>query len=382
MRIGDLLLASSKDEKLSERYGGGAIQTILKTALESKLVGRVVSFQEKKDRFDLVPMVAEEQCQLDPLPLSQFSAYYLSGVNSVPKYIQQNLKGAGRIAVIAKPCDVRAIVELAKKRQISLEDLVIVGEECRGKVSPKEIKKILEEDQLDSSRVSGERVDLIKLKILVDGENKSYILGEDVDLMESCKRCTERVPPVSDISFQITEDNGGTRTLIHINTERGLKLVEAASSKLSLEEAGNELLDSLRSEMDLQIERAKEYRAEQFRRFEGESEAERYANFKSMFENCRKCGMCIRACPLCVCVDCTVVRRRKEIDPVFYNLLRMGHMGESCVNCGKCDSVCNFLDPGPSLVFHRLSELSRAALNYNPGKDVNEPLPRSRKRQM
>ncbi|MHA1580626.1 MAG: Coenzyme F420 hydrogenase/dehydrogenase, beta subunit C-terminal domain, partial [Candidatus Freyarchaeota archaeon] len=309
LRIGDLLLASSKDEKLSERYGGGAIQTILKTALESKLVGRVVSFQEKKDRFDLVPMVAEEQCQLDPLPLSQFSAYYLSGVNSVPKYIQQNLKGAGRIAVIAKPCDVRAIVELAKKRQISLEDLVIVGEECRGKVSPKEIKKILEEDQLDSSRVSGERVDLIKLKILVDGENKSYILGEDVDLMESCKRCTERVPPVSDISFQITEDNGGTRTLIHINTERGLKLVEAASSKLSLEEAGNELLDSLRSEMDLQIERAKEYRAEQFRRFEGESEAERYANFKSMFENCRKCGMCIRACPLCVCVDCTVVRR-------------------------------------------------------------------------
>jgi len=380
MRIGDSILASSKDENLSGSYGGGVVQTILKAALEAGVVGRVVSFQEKKDRFDLVPIAVEEPSQVDSLPLSQFSAYYLSGVNSVPKYIQQNLKEAGKIAVVAKPCDVRAIVELAKKRQISLKDLVILGEECRGKISPKRVKKILEEDGLDAGRVACERVDGGRLNVFVDGEKRSYTLGEGVELEESCKRCTERAPPVSDISFQIVEDDGGTKTLIHVNTERGLKLVEDASSELKLEEASSELLDRLKGEMELQIDRAEEYRAEQFQRFEGDSEEERYANFKSLLEKCRKCGMCIRACPLCVCVDCTVIKRRKEIDAVFYTLLRMGHIGDTCVNCGKCDSVCNFLDPGPSLIFHRLSELSGEALGYSPGRDLNEPPPRSRKR--
>ncbi|MBS7252318.1 MAG: hypothetical protein KIH08_17280, partial [Candidatus Freyarchaeota archaeon] len=86
MKVGELVIASSKDEKLSETYGGGAIQTILKKILENNFVEKVVLFQEKKDRYSLVPVVIEHPDQINSIPLSQFSAYYLSGLNSVPKY--------------------------------------------------------------------------------------------------------------------------------------------------------------------------------------------------------------------------------------------------------------------------------------------------------
>ncbi len=380
MRINEFIIVSSKDKKLSEVYGGGAIQTILKTALENNYVDKVLSFQEKKDRYDLVPVIIEQPDQMNSLPLSQFIAYYLSGVNSVSKYLQQNLKNSGKIAVVAKPCDIRALVELAKRRQISLDDLVILGEECHGRVSPKKVKKTLDDEQVDANKVANERIDDKKYSYIIEGEERSHKFGEKLDLEESCKRCAERESTISDISFQVIEDKDKTKTLMHINSEKGLKLLQSASAKLNLEEVSEEIMDSRNRNMDLSILRAERYKSKQFKTFDKISEKDSYSHFKNLLENCRKCGMCIRACPICVCVDCSVIKKRKEIDPIFYTLLRMGHMGESCINCGKCDIVCNFLEPGPSLIFHRVSELSKKALNYEPGKDVNEAPPRSGKK--
>lgn len=369
LKVGGLIVASSKDEKLSAAYGGGAIQTILKKMLENGFVEKVVLFQEKKDRYSLVPVVIENQDQIDSIPLSQFSTYYLSGLNSVPKYIQQNLKNAGKIGVLAKPCDVRAMVELAKRKQINLDNLIILGEECQGKVSPKKVQKILVEENVDASKITGEMVEGNKYYITVEGRNKGYILGKKLDLEESCKRCGERKPTISDISFQVIKDDDKTKTLIHINSEKGLKIIKLSSSELNLEEVKREILDRVDRNMILSILRAERYKLKQFKNFDKISEVERYSYFKKLTENCRKCGNCIRACPICVCVDCTVIKQRKEIEPTLYFLLRMGHMGKQCINCGNCDSACNFLDPGPSLLFHRLSELSK---NYD---QVNEPAP-------
>ncbi|MGQ9721135.1 MAG: Coenzyme F420 hydrogenase/dehydrogenase, beta subunit C-terminal domain [Candidatus Jordarchaeum sp.] len=377
MKIGDSIIASSKDEKLSATYGGGTIQTILRKTLENKLAEKVVSFQEKKDRYSLVPVIIEQPDQINSIPLSQFSAYYLSGLNSVPKYIQQNLKNAEKVVVIAKPCDVRAIVELAKRKQINLDNLVILGEECQGKISPKKVQKNLEEEQVDASKVTNEMIEGNKYNIIIEGRNRSYIFGEKLDLEESCKRCGEREPNISDISFQVIKDKDKTKTLININSEKGLKIIQLSSSELNLEEINEEILNRVNRNMDLSSLKAERYKVKQFKNFDKNSEEERYSYFKNLIENCRKCGNCIRACPICVCIDCTVIKQRKEIEPILYFLQRMGHMGESCINCGNCDSACNFLDPGPSLLFHRLSELSKKALDYDPGKDVNEPAPRS-----
>jgi formate dehydrogenase subunit beta len=359
LKTGDYVIASSKDERLSATYGGGAIQTILKKMLENKLVEKVVLFQEKKDRYSLAPVVIENPDQVNSLPLSQFSAYYLSGLNSVPKYIQQNLKNAGKIGVIAKPCDIRAMVELEKRKQVNLDNLVILGEECHGKVSPKKVQKILEEERVDASKVISEMIEGNKYNISFEGGNKNYILGKKLDLEESCKRCGEREPNISDISFQVVKDNDKTKTLLHINSEKGLKIIKLSSEELNLEKAKEEVLEHAERNMALSILKAERYKLKQFKNFNKLSEVEAYNYFKKLIENCRKCGNCIRACPICVCLDCTVIKQRKEIEPTLYFLLRMGHMGKACVNCGNCDSSCNFLDPGPSLIFHRLSEISR-----------------------
>ncbi|MEX2722422.1 MAG: Coenzyme F420 hydrogenase/dehydrogenase, beta subunit C-terminal domain [Candidatus Freyarchaeota archaeon] len=382
MKVGDFIIATAKDGKLSRSYSGGAIQILLKSALENKYVDKVLYFQEKKDRYNLVPVTIEQPDEIDALPLSQFSAYHVSGANNIPKFLAQSQKGTGKIALVAKPCDIRAIVELVKRKQISRDNLLILGEECYGKISPKKVKKTLEEEQVDASKVSEEKIEVKKFNISIGGKQRSYNLGEKLVLEESCKRCTEREPTLSDISFQVIEKNGGKATLLHINSQKGLKLLESASAKLNLEVADSETLNRRTRDIDLLSSEAAEYKSRQFEKFGENSEKEGYSYFKKLVENCKKCGLCIRACPLCLCVDCSVIKVRKEIDPIFYTLLRMGHMADSCVNCGNCDAVCNSLDPGPSLIFHRVSELSRKALNYEPGKNINELPPRIGKKPL
>ncbi len=376
MKIGDFVLATAKDGKLSKSYSGGTIQTLLKSALENKYVDKVLYFQEKKDRYSLAPVTIEQPEEIDSLPLSQFIAYHVSGANNIPKYLAQSPKGTGKIALVVKPCDIRAIVELVKRKQINRDNLLILGEECYGKISPKEVKKRLEQEQIDASKVSEEKIEAKKFNISIGEEKRSYNLGEKLVLEESCKRCTEREPTISDISFQVIEENSGKATLLHINSQKGLQLLETASTKLILKSADAETLNRRTKDMELLTSEAAEYKSRQFEKFGEDSEREGYSHFKKLVENCKKCGLCIKACPLCLCVDCSVIKVRKEIDPIFYTLLRMGHMADSCVNCGNCDAVCNSLDPGPSLIFHRVSELSKKALNYEPGKNPEELPPR------
>jgi formate dehydrogenase subunit beta len=92
---------------------------------------------------------------------------------------------------------------------------------------------------------------------------------------------------------------------------------------------------------------------------------------------CTMCGICINACPVCFCTDCILQKQRKEknIDMLTYQMTRVAHVGDSCVNCGKCDMNCPTNLP-LSLYFYSMNEKVKKEFRYYTGMD-EEPIPRS-----
>jgi len=111
---GDLYLAWSCDDKIREMgESGGAVTALLKFALEMRLVDAVVAVKKRNgNRYDGVLSLITDPDEV----VESAGALHFAPVN-VAKEIHKYLDGAKdlKIAVTCKPCDCRAIIELAKR---------------------------------------------------------------------------------------------------------------------------------------------------------------------------------------------------------------------------------------------------------------------------
>ena len=78
-----------------------------------------------------------------------------------------------KIGVVLRPCELRAVVELVKLKQVSLQGLVLIGIDCFGTYSMSDYNKLTEENQSPTQRALA----LVK-------EEK-----EDPLLREACRVC-------------------------------------------------------------------------------------------------------------------------------------------------------------------------------------------------
>jgi formate dehydrogenase subunit beta len=98
-------------------------------------------------------------------------------------------------------------------------------------------------------------------------------------------------------------------------------------------------------------------------------------------------------CPICYCKTCLFrsqvfdhepmqyanwARRkgayRMPADTTLFHLTRLNHMVLSCVGCGMCTSDCP-ADLPVGTVFRAIGQETDAVFDYEPGRDVEEPLP-------
>jgi len=383
---GDMYVARSSDkEMLGKAECGGAITSLFKFALEGKRVDAVLAIAARDgNRYDGVPVLIT-----DPKELIETAGSLHCTSPNIARFLKEYLDGAFslKIAVAVKPCDAKAIIELAKRNQINLDNLLLIGMNCTGTLPSAKAKKIMKEEfGVDPAEVVAEEIEDNKLTItLKDGTEKKRDLAEleekGYGRRENCRRCETNVPVMADIACGKWGTTDKNTTFIEVCSEKGAEFIEAAieAGNIRVEQPSSDATETRRKKDEAAIELAQQWQEKDFASLEEMSTAERFSYWFGQFSHCIKCYGCRDACPICYCKDCYLEADRGlvsagEIPPdVMFPMVRITHVMDSCVNCGQCQDVCPMELPLSRLIF-LLSKKMASIFKYEPGMDV-EALP-------
>jgi formate dehydrogenase subunit beta len=155
---GDMFYAWTNDAEIKKKAElGGAVTGLWKHALESKMVDAVLAIKKGIDLYDAQPVLIK-----DAKELAQTAGSLHCGTLLVPKLVKKYLDGAEKmkIAVTVKGCDAMGLYELAKRKQVNLDNVVMIGVNCGGSVSPFMARKMITEKfGVDPDKVHKEEID-------------------------------------------------------------------------------------------------------------------------------------------------------------------------------------------------------------------------------
>ncbi|MHC4863349.1 MAG: 4Fe-4S dicluster domain-containing protein [Planctomycetota bacterium] len=270
---------------------------------------------------------------------------------------------SGPIGLVLRPCEIRALVELTKLQQATLEPFVIIGVDCWGTYSVQEYARRVQESSQDRS-VTAEFL-------------KQAAAGDlPAELRSACKLCQCPAPPCADVSIQLIGEDISQQIRVYAETEKGKALFAA----IGLEETRpNEQRESAVAK----VKEAKKQSA-------GQDLSDFLETIASLCINCRNCRA---VCPICYCKQCVfdgeVFKYPLEKylnwsdkkgflgmppDKLLFHLTRMSHVATSCVACGQCEAACpNGIPLGR--IYHKISTAAQEALEYEAGRSRDEELP-------
>ncbi|MDD4299544.1 MAG: Coenzyme F420 hydrogenase/dehydrogenase, beta subunit C-terminal domain [Methanomicrobium sp.] len=381
---GDMLWAWAKDEEAVKRGEcGGAVTALLKFALESKAVDAVLAVKKGVDLYDAQPILIT-----DPEKIAECAGSLHCGTLLMPKLIKKYFDGARnmKIAVTMKGCDAKALYELAKRQQVNLDNLITIGLNCGGSVSPMDARVMIEEKfGLNPDDIIKEEIDKGQFIVVTkDHEHK----GIKIDELEeegygrraNCQRCKTKIPRQCDLAcgnWGVIGDKAGKATFIEVCSDKGADLVTKAKGKAieTAEPAGPAL--GIRSKVEgAMFKLGDKCRNEQFEKL-GEGK-ERLNYIMEQTSRCIKCYQCIDNCPICYCVECStkkpyLVESGVVNPPFMFHLIRYSHIADSCVNCGQCQELCA-MDIPNALYMHALQMEMQNMFGYEPGVNLDLPI--------
>jgi formate dehydrogenase subunit beta len=339
---------------------------ILRTLLSEQFVTKIDKKTNQEDRFTISPVVFEKADDIKSFPLINLLTYGYARTDSTSKYLHKSLQGAldEKVGLIARPCDTRALIELAKIRQVNLENLFIIAFEDRGMVinASRDIKKVKD---IEPAKVVKEKIgDKGLILKFDDGSIKEVGL----EIAENCSRCIRKVPVIADLSVSdlgIPIDS--EEIILKIFSEKGSQVIE--KSKIATKYLPAAIKKAHADKIKQIKEEALTKRVKDLQDWNNLPQEEKVARLQA----CTMCGMCIRACPVCYCVDCILQKKRKDknINKETYQLTRMAHVADRCVECGNCDNNCPQHLP-LSLYFQSLNEAFKKKFDYTAGENLED----------
>jgi formate dehydrogenase subunit beta len=380
---GDLLYAWTTDAGIREKAElGGAVTALWKYALASKTVDAILAVTKGVDLYDAKPVIIT-----DPDDLAKTAGSLHCGTLLLPKLIKKYLGGSKhtRIGVTVKGCDAMAFYELAKRRQLDLDQIIMIGVNCGGSVNPVTARTMIAEKYgIDPNTVYREEIDKGQFIIEYTGGHK----GISVDELEeagfgrrpNCRRCTMKIPRQADLAcgnWGVIGPRAGKATFVEVCSEKGAALLDGAvKNGILATEAPDPKGIGIRAKVgDAMLRLGQMWRR---RDFDGLGEGrDRLQVIMKETSRCIKCYQCISQCPICYCVDCTtknpVYVPPGELPVSFmFHLIRFAHIADSCVNCGQCEDVCPMEIPN-SLFMHAQQVELEKMFGYVPGVDRELP---------
>ncbi len=233
-----------------------------------------------------------------------------------------------RIGIVAKGCDSRSLVGFLQERQVSREDLVIIGVPCKGMIDRKRVEQKLRGKEILEAEETTE-------EIIVKGQGFEETMQKKELLPESCRSCMHRNPLLYDVLIG-----------------------EALEEQKGIDEF------------------------ERIRALEGREAHERWAYFSLETEKCIRCYACRNACPICYCEACYVDSSEPQwfgksierTDTQIFHIVRAFHTTGRCVDCGACVRACP-MDVDLRFLNKKIEKDVRDLFSFEAGIDPEEPPP-------
>lgn len=266
------------------------------------------------------------------------------------------------IAAVMRSCELRAFVELIKREQGNLDNILLISSTCGG-VYP--LKTTVSECVTE------------KLPQYWESVKKGEIVP---GIRTSCSACVEFVPYDADMSIELVANGDIDKQCeVHLNTDKAKEIV-----------AG---IEGQRASVDINTGKREAFLAKrQAKREELFNEMKDF-DMKRVFEKCIGCRACSRVCPICYCNLCFFESKEGDTsqyldagklekrgyaqvlpDKMFYHLVRSYHVSISCVECGQCADVCPVNIP-LSVLALKAGDAVQGAYEYIPGRSLEETIP-------
>ncbi|MBP8676226.1 MAG: Coenzyme F420 hydrogenase/dehydrogenase, beta subunit C-terminal domain [Methanoculleus sp.] len=382
---GDMFYAWAADAACQERGEcGGAVTALLTHALRSGMVDAVLAVKRGQDIYDAVPTLIT-----DPEDMAETAGSLHCGTLLLSKLLKKYLDGAEnmRIGITVKGCDAMGLYELAKRNQVNLDNVLMIGVNCGGSVSPVTARKMIREKfGVDPDDVVKEEIDkgqfIIQTK---DGQHKGISMDELEDegygRRSNCRRCKMKVPRQADLAcgnWGVIGDKAGKATFVEVCSEKGANLLDAAAKAGAVvTEPANPKGIEIRGKVENSMLKLGDKWRKRY--FEGLGEGkERLQKIMEETGRCIKCYACIENCPICYCVECStkksyLVEPGKVPPPFMFHLIRYAHIADSCINCGQCEEHCA-MDIPNSLYMHALQVEMEKMFGHTPGVNMELPV--------
>ncbi|MGB2798418.1 MAG: Coenzyme F420 hydrogenase/dehydrogenase, beta subunit C-terminal domain [Dehalococcoidia bacterium] len=355
-----------------EVQNGNLIETLngfWRQLLEKELVDALLIPQELPSGSNVVQTLVSDVQKLEsPNPLAP-----VMPVNSA-RIISQMTKvtpSPKKVGVVLRSCELRALIELVKLKQASLENLVLIGIDCFGTYSVKDYVKLAQDG---SSPVDA------FIKAVKEGK-------EDPSLRQVCQMCEYPVPMNADITIGLIGIDFEKSILIQASTPEGERILEAL-----------ELMDSSETEVtkrDEAIAKLIEQRTKKRDEIleQTQKDISGIDNLMRTLAPCINCHNCRDVCPLCFCKECFFDSPTFEMESekylgwserkgtirmpthtLLFHLTRMSHMVTSCVGCGMCYEACPNEVPVAN-IFRLVGLNTQKIFDYVPGRSLEDELP-------
>jgi formate dehydrogenase subunit beta len=350
-----------KEGKINE-----AVNSFLQGLLDRKIVELILAPKETPVRKSVVQSLiadSEDVSRINTLApvMPVNSARIVSAMTKVTP-VEKNT------AVLLRPCEARALVELVKLKQASLENIMVISMDCLGTYSMEDYEGTHDELTFEHD-----------LTLFRGGK-------EDPRLRTACRMCEYPTPLFADLQIGfigMPEDE----ILIKSLSQTGDEVMK----HLGLKDAGD--LTQREKAVSEFLSRRVKARDEFFAQTSEETSG--VDKFMAVFETCINCHNCKTACPVCYCKECFFDSPtfefesarfiswaeakgsvRMPTDTLLFHLTRMNHMGCSCVACGHCEEACP--NGIPLLKIFKLGGFNiQKIFDYVPGRSLADELPLS-----
>ena len=271
------------------------------------------------------------------------------------------------LAAVLKPCELRSFIELVKRAQGNLENILLISLTCPG-VFPLE------------KSLNGDLENAIP-EYWNQTQNADLIPGT----RPTCQSCLHFTPHNAALVISLVGENNLDKSCrIFLTSNKGSEFAQGLGGSVQEQELESKDTELLRRKRE----------ADRTKRFEQiAAEASGISGIVKTFGKCIGCHGCSSVCPICYCDLCFFDSRENESSPfvfendlerkgatrlpsgtIYFHLGRLSHMSVSCTGCGMCADVCP-VDIPVSTVFAKVGESVQKAFDYTPGMSIEETVP-------